>query len=165
MTRDWPARDTSMKRSARHLTILLTLTVGSCAPIDFEYADGAPGRFSDWRGHWVFINYWAEWCAPCRYEIPQLNTFNKELAASGAFVVGVNFDGVDGAGLRALMQRMSIEFPVATKDPRQRFGYEMPAVLPTTVVIDPSGNVAATLVGPQTEASLRAVMSVSAAPT
>jgi len=154
-----------MRRAAQCIALLLTLAAGSCAPIDFEYADGAPGRYSDWRGHWVFVNYWAEWCAPCRYEIPQLNALSKDLAASGALVVGVNFDGVDGDGLRALMQRMGIEFPVATKDPRARFGYELPAVLPTTVVIDAKGKVAATLVGPQTRVSLQAVMGVSAAPT
>ena len=147
------------------IVLLTMLAVGSCAPIDFEYADGAAGRYSDWRGHWVFINYWAEWCAPCRYEIPQLNSLNKASTQNDVRVVGVNFDGVDGAALLALMQRMSIEFPVATKDPRERFGYQMPAVLPTTVVLDPDGNVAATLVGPQTESTLRAVMGVSAAPT
>jgi thiol-disulfide isomerase/thioredoxin len=147
------------------IVLLAMLAVGSCAPIDFEYADGAAGRYSDWRGHWVFINYWAEWCAPCRYEIPQLNALNKASTQNDVRVVGVNFDGVDGAALLALMQRMSIEFPVATKDPRERFGYQLPAVLPTTVVLDPDGNVAATLVGPQTESTLRAVMGVSAAPT
>ena len=147
------------------IVLLALIAVGSCAPIDFEYADGAAGRYSDWRGHWVFINYWAEWCAPCRYEIPQLNALNKASTQNDVRVVGVNFDGVDGAALLALMQRMSIEFPVATKDPRERFGYQLPAVLPTTVVLDPDGKVAATLVGPQTESTLRAVMGVSAAPT
>ncbi len=147
------------------VVLSLILAVGSCAPMDFEYADGAAGRYSDWRGHWVFINYWAEWCAPCRYEIPQLNALSKAAPANDVRVVGVNFDGVDGEPLRALMQRMSIEFPVTTKDPRERFGYELPAVLPTTVVIDPKGEVTATLVGPQTESTLRAVMGVSDAPT
>ena len=158
MTRWW-------KSTTQCIALLLTITVGSCAPTDFEYADGAPGRYADWRGHWVFINYWAEWCAPCRYEIPQLNALRKELSAGGGLVVGVNYDGVDGDGLRALMQRMGIEYPVATTDPRMRYGYQMPAVLPTTVVIDPKGTIIATLVGPQTQASLQAVMGVSAAPT
>lgn len=154
-----------MKFPKPMIVLLAMLAIGSCAPIDFEYADGAAGRYSDWRGHWVFINYWAEWCAPCRYEIPQLNSLSKAATQNDVRVVGVNFDGVDGPALRALMQRMSIEFPVATKDPRERFGYQLPAVLPTTVVIDPDGNVAATLVGPQTESTLLAVMGVSAAPT
>jgi thiol-disulfide isomerase/thioredoxin len=143
----------------------LLIAVASCAPVDFEYADGSAGRYADWRGHWVYVNYWAEWCAPCRYEIPQLNTFRQSIGEQQAIVVGVNFDGIDGAPLQALMKRMKIEFPVMTTDPRQRFGYEMPSVLPTTIVIDPKGKVSATLVGPQTEATLRAVMGVSAAPT
>ncbi len=149
-----------------HLVLLmLTLAIGSCTPVDFEYADGTNGRYSDWRGHWVFINYWAEWCAPCRYEIPQLNALNNAEPANDVRVIGVNYDGIDGEALRALMQRMGVEFPVMTQDPRERFGYQLPVVLPTTVVIDPKGEVSATLVGPQTEETLRAVIRVSAAPT
>ncbi len=144
---------------------MLLFAVAGCAPVDFEYADGAAGRYADWRGRWVYVNYWAEWCAPCRYEIPQLNTFRQSIGERQAIVVGVNFDGVDGDALLALMKRMQIEFPVMTADPRERFGYEMPSVLPTTVVIDPKGRVAAMLVGPQTEATLRAVMESNAAPT
>jgi thiol-disulfide isomerase/thioredoxin len=154
-----------VKLTRHSLALSMLVFLGSCAPIDFEYADGAAGRYADWRGHWIFINYWAEWCAPCRYEIPQLNSLSKELAASGALVVGVNFDGVDGDALRKLMERMGIEFRVATKDPRLRFGYPMPSVLPTTIVIDPKGSIAATLVGPQTQQSLQAVLGVSVGPT
>lgn len=152
-------------RVGRWLAATLLIGIGSCAPMDFEYADGTAGRYADWRGHWVFVNYWAEWCAPCRYEIPQLNSFRRTLGSTEALVVGVNFDGVDGPGLLALMQRMQIEFPVMTSDPRARFGYELPGVLPTTIVIKPDGSIAATLVGPQTEDTLRAVMGTSDAPT
>jgi thiol-disulfide isomerase/thioredoxin len=150
---------------AHAVLLMLTLAIGSCTPVDFEYADGTGGRYSDWRGHWIFINYWAEWCAPCRYEIPQLNALNKGEPTSDVRVIGVNYDGIDGEALRALMQRMGVEFPVMTQDPRERFGYQMPVVLPTTVVINPKGEVSATLVGPQTEETLRAVMGVSDAPT
>ena len=149
----------------RPAIVLLTLAIGSCAPIDFEYADGAAGRYSDWRGHWVFINYWAEWCAPCRYEIPQLNSLNKVTPQSDVRVVGVNFDGVDGAALRALMQRMSIEFPVATKDPRERFGYGVAGGV-ADYGCDRSGRKRGRNPSrPATESTLRAVMGVSAAPT
>ncbi len=141
---------------------VLLLVLASCQPVDFEYADGAPGRFADWEGHWVVINYWAEWCAPCRMEIPHLNALHRALGGHAALVVGVNYDAVEGDALRALTQRMGIDFPVLTQDPRARFGYDLPAVLPTTVIIDPSGTVVATLVGPQTEASIKSVLGVSA---
>jgi thiol-disulfide isomerase/thioredoxin len=141
---------------------VLLLALGSCQPVDFDYADGTHGRFAAWEGHWVVINYWAEWCAPCRMEIPQLNALHRALGGHETLVVGVNYDGVQGDALHVLTQRMGIGFPVMTLDPRVRFGYDLPAVLPTTVIIDPSGTVVATLVGPQTEASIKSVLGVSA---
>ncbi len=44
-------------------------------------------------GQWLVINYWAEWCAPCRKEIPELNHLAEEGKAKGFRVLGVNFDG------------------------------------------------------------------------
>ena len=141
---------------------VLLLVLGSCQPVDFQYADGSSGRFADWESHWVVINYWAEWCAPCRMEIPQLNALHRALGGHETLVVGVNYDAVAGDALVALMQKMGIEFPVMTLDPRGRYGYDLPAVLPTTVIIGPAGAVVATLVGPQTEASIKAALGVSA---
>ena len=141
---------------------VLLLALGSCQPVDFKYADGSPGRFADWGGHWVVINYWAEWCAPCRMEIPQLNELHRALGGHEALVVGVNYDAVAGDALTALIQKMGIAFPVMTLDPRARYGYDLPAVLPTTVIVGPTGAVVETLVGPQTKASIKAVLGVSA---
>ena len=53
---------------------------------------------------------------------------------------------------------MGIKFPTLLEDPRQRFGYERPAVMPTTVVLDHQLNVKAVLVGPQTEDDLHAAL-------
>jgi thiol-disulfide isomerase/thioredoxin len=135
----------------------------ACAPdADFSYADGSSGHYADWRGRWVVLNYWAEWCEPCRAEIPELNALNKETEGHGVLVVGVNFDGLEGDGLAALVEKMQIEYPVTGTDPRKHFGYDLPSVLPTTVIIDPEGRVAATLVGPQTRKSLEEALGISA---
>ena len=118
-----------------------------------RYADGSELSFSDWNGRWVLVNYWAEWCAPCRAEIPELNALFRDNGAD-VLVVGVNFDGVTDLALSDLIVRMGIEFPVLTIDPRERWHYDRPGVLPTTVVIDPQGNVVRTLVGPQSRETL-----------
>jgi len=76
--------------------------------------------------------------------------------------VGINFDGLQGDALAALVAKMGIAFPVISVDPRTHFGYDLPSVLPTTIVINPDGEVAATLVGPQTRSSLEAVLGISA---
>lgn len=146
----------------RVCTVFALLLLTSCSRVDFGYADGTSGRFADWSGRWVVINYWAEWCAPCRYEIPELN----ELAAdtpTDVLVVGVNYDGITGEDLTELIGRMGIEFTVILVDPQTHFAYDRPSVLPTTVLIDPDGHVKETLVGPQTRDSLAQRMGVAAA--
>lgn len=148
-----------MKRVA---IVMLLALVGSCTPADFEYANGASGRYADWKGRWVVLNYWAEWCAPCRHEIPELNALNHVLDGHGVLVVGVNYDGVQGAALAALMKRMGIAFPVIDRDPRRHYGYELPTMLPTTILVDPKGAVVATLVGPQTQAKLETLLGITA---
>lgn len=137
------------------------LLLASCDRIDFDYADGTSGRFTDWSGRWVVINYWAEWCAPCRYEIPELNELAADSSAD-VLVVGVNYDGITGEDLTRLIERMDIQFAVMLLDPQSHFAYDRPSVLPTTVLIDRDGRVAETLVGPQTRGSLEGRMSVPA---
>ena len=67
------------------LRLLLVAVVGFSLPA-FS-VDEAPGA-----GKWRVVNYWSEWCAPCRIEIPMLNILSRELSAQGVAVVGVNFD-------------------------------------------------------------------------
>jgi thiol-disulfide isomerase/thioredoxin len=144
--------------------LLAALALVSCAPPpDFRRADGTGGNYADWNGKWVVINYWAEWCAPCRHEIPELNALYGQSEHTPVVVVGVNFDGLEGEALTQLIARMDIRFPVIVGAPRLHWDYPLPTVLPTTVVIGPDGKLAATLVGPQTLDSVRAVWSAPAA--
>lgn len=142
------------------LSILLACLslVGCSSEPSFRVADGSSIRFSDLHGEWVVLNYWAEWCAPCREEIPELNELRQQGSQRGVEirVLGVNYDGLEGADLNAVMQRMEIEFPVLVDDPRENFRIGRAEVLPMTVVIDPKGTVQAVLAGPQTAESLLA---------
>lgn len=104
------------------------------------------------RGQWVLINYWAKWCTPCIEEIPELN----ELDASrdDVTVLGVNFDGVQGEELARQESELGIAFTTLPADPAADIGVPRPVVLPTTIVLDPAGELVATLLGPQTLESL-----------
>lgn len=105
---------------------------------------------------WVVVNYWAEWCAPCLHELPE---FNSLAAANPEVVVlGVNYDGISGEALRELSDRMDIQFSVMGEDFEQSLQLERPQVLPTTYIFNPQGELAHTLPGPQTEASLKALL-------
>lgn len=130
------------------------LGLAACADDGFRLADGTRASWSQWAGQYVAINYWAEWCVPCRGEIPELNALHHERDATGLAILGVNYDGISGESLAMLTAEMGIEFPVLVSDPFDRFGYPVPDVLPTTVIIGPDNNVHDILIGPQTRASL-----------
>ena len=104
-------------------------------------------------GNWTVINYWAEWCAPCRDEIPELNRL--AFSSSELDVYAVNFDDVQGDALLAQAADLDIQFPLLATDPGPRLGLVRPTVLPTTLSLSPEGKEITRLIGPQTEAAIR----------
>jgi thiol-disulfide isomerase/thioredoxin len=118
-----------------------------------QFAD-IDGAAIDPGGRILLINYWAEWCKPCREEIPELNQFARE-QAQRVLVLGVHYDQLPAEQIREQMAGLGIEFPVLASDPAALWDQPRPQVLPSTLVIDGSGRWRATLVGPQTEESLR----------
>ncbi len=117
--------------------------------------DAAPLTLPEPEGRWLVINYWAEWCKPCRHEIPELNRLALE-SGDKVLVLGVNFDGLHGDALRAAKQHFAITFDLFTEDPRAVFALERPSAIPVTYLVNPQGEVAAQLVGPQTKLAVLA---------
>lgn len=78
-----------MKRQG--ILVLVAVLLAGCIEDEVMLADGRGTSFRHWEGRWLLINYWAEWCAPCRKEIPELNQIHAERAATGVAVLGVNY--------------------------------------------------------------------------
>lgn len=101
----------------------------------------------------VVVNYFAEWCAPCLRELPELNEFNQH-KAKNVELVGVSFDPMSNAELAELKQRHGIEFQLALMEPAPKFPFQRPQMLPATYVIKPDGSVKGPLMGEQDVESL-----------
>jgi thiol-disulfide isomerase/thioredoxin len=127
----------------------------------YPLLDGEPLRRDALAGRLVFINYWAEWCAPCREEIPELNAF-AAAHPDRVLVLSVNFDGLTGAALRDQVAALDIRFPTLLVDPRPDLGVPPPQGLPETLVLDGRGAVLRVLRGPQRRADLEAVLAAAA---
>ena len=131
--------------------------VGEQAEPQFDTLDGGSILFSEQKGKVVLINYWAEWCVPCRQEIPELNALQEEFPEQ-VLVLGVNFDGATGEKLQQQVEKMGIAFGQLLHDPREVFGVAASGVLPETLVIDRRGEFQQVLLGPQSLDSLQHVV-------
>lgn len=142
----------------KHLiaTVLAACILSACAPTEPPLPPGVEHRPRT-GDHWLFINYWAQWCKPCIEEIPELNEFAAEQAGK-LIVYGVNYDQAAGEELLAQAAELNIEFPLLAADPAASLGYARPMVLPTTILVSPDGAIHARLLGPQTRESLLKAM-------
>lgn len=129
--------------------VLLVNALTACAPKDLGTGSLQLDKL---RGQWVVINYWAQWCKPCIKEIPELNKLDRD--NPNVTVLGVNYDGATGEELQAQLQKLGVSFTTLLADPAAQLGVPRPVVLPTTLIIDPEGEVRASLLGPQTLESL-----------
>ena len=123
--------------------------------------DGGTVSLADYRGKVVVLNVWASWCGPCRAEAPELSKVQRELAAKGVQVLGVDTEARRESG-RAFQREHGLVYP-SLHDPGSRKlvrfpkGY-LPRALPYTLFIDRDGKIAAKYLSRLTEAEVRAVV-------
>ncbi|MGD2084305.1 MAG: TlpA disulfide reductase family protein [Chromatiales bacterium] len=131
------------------LVLLLLLAAGARAdPLDLSLRglDGTQVRLSDHRGAWVVLNFWASWCEPCRDAIPELVHFHDE--HPNVMVLGISLEDTDPGTLRGIVAELGMDYPVALAGDAPVQPFEPLKGLPTTVVIDPQGELAAFHTGP-----------------
>lgn len=138
------------------LGLMAGLLVAGCADDWGVDQHGQKVPAEQLEGQWLVINYWAEWCAPCRTEIPELNHLDDQLQGRRARVLGVNYDALQGENLTDAADALAIRFTVLAQDPATRLQLPRSDVLPTTFIIDASGRLRERLVGEQTAAGLQA---------
>ncbi|HEV2386332.1 MAG TPA: TlpA disulfide reductase family protein [Candidatus Acidoferrales bacterium] len=99
-----------------------------------------------WRGKVVILNFWATWCGPCRYEIPELEQLQKQFPKT-LQVVGLSVDEAPAADVKSFVDRIGVNYPVgiASDQLQERFGGIL--ALPTSFVLDRAGRVVQKHVG------------------
>ena len=109
---------------------------------------------SSLRGKAVVINFWAEWCEPCRREVPALERAWRRWRVRGLVVVGIDYDDLSGDAQR-FMRRYGMTYP-AVHDRRKTTvaAYGVVAV-PETYFVDRWGRlVGQHIVGPVSSTQL-----------
>ncbi|NBF02672.1 redoxin domain-containing protein [Pseudomonas sp. Fl5BN2] len=142
------------RQLAAVLAIFTTLLLGGCGNdygVD-QYGQKVAAERLDKQ--WLVLNYWAEWCGPCRTEVPELNALNEQLKGQSATVLGVNFDNVQGDELKSASEKLGIKFTVLAQNPAEIFELPRSEALPVTYIIDDKGKVREQMLGEQTAAGV-----------
>lgn len=123
------------------------------AAIEFQGPLDAGGVFSsaDYSGQVMVVNFWYAGCPPCRLEAPDLEALHQQFLDDGVVFVGVNIIDQAPTAL-AFAEEFGVTYPsiIDTNDGSVRLafaGQVAPNAVPTTLVMDQQGRIAARISG------------------
>jgi len=143
----------------------LVTTVGSIAfaANDFVLKDtaGKKHTLAQYKGKWVFVNYWATWCPPCLEEVPDLVALYDSRKNKDVMVIGVVFDYESAKEVSDYVDDMLMSYPIVLGDDEVANQIGHADVLPTTFIYNPQGELVKTKHGKVTKHYLESIMSGS----
>lgn len=110
---------------------------------------GKTHSLDEWRGKVILLNFWASWCGPCQYEIPDFVAFQEAHGDAGLQVIGVGIDQARPLG--NVHRTLGINYPVLVAGMDggkylQAWGNPKGTV-PYSVIIDRDGDIVHTRMG------------------
>lgn len=125
--------------------------------IEGETLDGGRWSSEAVENKVIVYNVWGSWCGPCKAEAPALQAV-AEQTADKAVLIGLNTRDLDRAAPQAFVRNNGITFP-SIFDPDGSVllafaGALPPTAIPSTLLVDPQGRMAARIVGVTTEATM-----------
>lgn len=132
-----------------------------------EDLTGAEFDLADFGGQFVFLNFWATWCPPCREEMPSMQVLHDELAADGFTVVALNREETN-ATVQSFVDEFGYTYPILLDRTGEVATNYAVRGMPTTYFIGPDGRILGRLIGirhwddEQTLATMRRIVALAA---
>ena len=111
--------------------------------------DDQPRSIQEWSGRSLVINFWATWCAPCRREMPLLQSLQDERDDGSLQVIGVALDNL--ADVKRFLAESNVTYPILYGEQdgtviAESLGEDFIG-LPFSAFIAPGGEILALLAG------------------
>jgi len=113
--------------------------VGKAPEFTVTDMDGEPFTLESTRGKWVFLHFWASWCGPCRVEMPAIQAMTEQFDNDRFEVVLINTAENEDTIFSFLAEINMDMSSLMDADGLVTEKYK-PRGLPTTILIDPDGN-------------------------
>jgi thiol-disulfide isomerase/thioredoxin len=121
---------------------------------------GKPLSLASYRGKVVVVDFWSDPCGPCHGEEAALEDISKADASKGVQFVGIDEQDNLSAG-RAFEAQYHVTYP-SLFDREDSYVLDFPGAAPpstpTTIVLDPTGHIAARIDGPQDYSHINALV-------
>ena len=126
--------------------------------------DGTTVDSAQWQGNVTVLNVWYAACAPCRKEAPDLEALHQEFKNDGVQFYGINVR--DTAATAAAFERtFGTTYPSFNDSDGGILlalaNHVPPRAVPTTLVLDKHGKVAARILGLAEKSTLKALISTA----
>ncbi|MFE6625346.1 TlpA family protein disulfide reductase [Streptomyces sp. NPDC008086] len=128
-----------------------------------ETIDGKQLSTAGTKGKVLVINVWGSWCPPCRAEAKNFQTVYDDVKGQGVEFIGINTRDTNTTVAKAFEKEFGITYP-SLYDPtgkqmlRFKKGTLNPQAIPSTLVIDRKGRLAARALTPLSEETLRSML-------
>ena len=98
----------------------------------------------DFRGKFLYIDFWDSYCLPCRDSFPKLNKLRNEFGRYGFEVLGISVDSDPKDALR-FVREYKVGFPIVSDPSGRTATVNGVEALPTGFLISPEGDILRTL--------------------
>ncbi|MGV7221487.1 MAG: TlpA family protein disulfide reductase [Nitrospinales bacterium] len=121
--------------------------VGGPAPaFELKTVNNDNFKFSDLKGQFVVINFWATWCATCVYEMPEFKKLHQSSSGKNVRVISINFAEKQNKVEKYVLEKQ-LDFPVLLDGYGSIAGMYKVKHIPATFLISPDGIVQEKIVG------------------